>query len=100
MGVGDFVAHYFGEDEVGVKGLLLGLGYFLHYFKIRSGVRRHLSAAREFPDPAEVFFRNDLGVAGRLRVDVQERQKVFVLVDFLRGHFARDYFAEDAGFHA
>ena len=92
MGVLDFVADDFGKNKIGVESFLLRHGDFTRDLEIFSDIR-HL------PNPAKMFFRNDLRVSGRLRMNVQKSQKIFILVDFVRRNFSADYFAKNAVVH-
>ena len=92
MGVGDFVADDAGENPFGIKGFLLGFGYFFNHFEIFSGIGN-------LPDPAVVLFGNDLGVAGRLRFYIEKSQKIIILINDMGRNFFIGDFAEDAGSH-
>lgn len=92
MGVFYFIADDLTEDPVGVKCFLLGAGYFCGDFEVRPNIRN-------IPNPAIVLLWDDLDMARGLRMDVEKGHEVGVFIDYLRGNFLVDYFAEDAVFH-
>ena len=47
-----------------------------------------------------MFFWHDERVAGIHRLDVEERERMFIFVHFVGGKLTADYFAENAVAHA
>ena len=46
-----------------------------------------------------MFLGNDLNMAGRVRMNVEKANEVFVLIDDISGNFFFDDFAENAVLH-
>src|SRR3989344_4545440 len=75
-----FVADDFRENPIGFKSFLLSDGDFFYRLKIFAGIWN-------IPNPAIMFFGNNLGVSGALRMNVQKRQKISVFINNFRRNF-------------
>lgn len=84
-----FVADDAAKDEVGIKSLLLRAGDFAGHLEVPADIR-------DIPYPAVVLLGYYLHVPRRLRMYIQERQEIRILVYDLRGDFFCDNFAEYA----
>src|SRR3990167_1471637 len=73
MRMRDLIADAFGEYPIGRKRFLLGLRYLSRHFKI-------LADIRHIPDPAIMCLWDNLYMTRRLRVDVEEGEKLLIFV--------------------
>jgi len=89
----DFVADDLAQYEFSVESFLLRERDLLDRFKVFADVWN-------IPDPSIMLFRNDLDVARRLRMYVEESQEIAVFIHDMRGYLFVYYLAEDAVFHA
>lgn len=93
MRVVNFIAYNLRKHPLGAKCLALCACYFCDDIEIRCCVGC-------IPYPAVVLFRNHLYMAGRLRVDIQECEKVIILIHSVRRNFARSNLAKNTISHA
>lgn len=87
-----FVADDAAQDKIGIEGSALRAGDLFGDFEICTNVGH-------VPHPPMVRFGNDLRVAGRMRMDVEEGKEILVLVDDMSGDLFIHDFAEDAVGH-
>jgi single-stranded-DNA-specific exonuclease len=93
VSVADFVPDNFGEHPFGVECFLLSFGHFLHHLKIGAYVFN-------IPNPAVMFFGDDLAMAGGLRIDIEERDEIIIFINDMGRDFFVCYFAKYAVFHS
>ena len=88
MRVGDFIADDSAQNKIGIERFSLRQCYFLDYFKIFTYVWM-------VPNPTNVLFRYDLGMSGRLRMNVEKGHKFLIFIYDVRRDFTSDYLAEN-----
>ena len=87
----DLVAHDTGAYGL-VKCLLLRFCDFLDYFEIVANVR-------DVPDPAVMFFRDDLHLSRRVRADVHKSEEFLIFIDFVARNLSSNDFAKNTRLH-
>lgn len=80
------------QDHLLAKGFLLGQSDIFDDFKISSGIWY-------IPNPPIMFFWYDESMPRRLWVDIEESQKIAIIIHDMRRDFFFDDFAEDAVLH-